>query len=194
MAAQNKFLFKMFLSGTIQGWSESYYLKGTTKTAALAQAATLVTARKAMLHESITLDYAMVSDIGVNRDSYIAISSPQEGDSTVTTWSPNRLQDAILLRQQTATGKVSNRYIHGVPDGVIINQRYDPTALAGAWDTVLNAYITALKDNTAYLSKTGPSGSETFTLSDWDQVVQRGATEHKVGRPFELHPGRRRPA
>lgn len=191
MPALNIFIGHIYYSGTPQGFSEAYYLKGTTKDAAVLNLQALVTKRKAMLHESIEIVFSNVSQLGVKRDSFITQNDVQAGDSTITTWQPNRLSDAILLRQETATGKVSNRYVHGVPDGVIVAGLYDAAALTGAWDTTLDDYITKVLSETAYLNKVDKTDPTTWVLVDWAKVVKRGATSHKVGRPFDLRRGRR---
>lgn len=191
MSALNIFIGRIFFSGSPQGFSEAYFCKGTTKDAAVLNLQALVTKRRAMLHESIDIVYSNVSQLGVKRDSYIAQDDVLSGDSTITTWQPNRLADAILLRQETATGKVANRYVHGVPDGVIVNGLYDGSLLAGAWDTVLDDYITKVKSETAYLNKVDKTDPTTWVLVDWNKVIKRGATSKKLGRPFDLRRGRR---
>jgi hypothetical protein len=189
MSALNIFLGKIQYAAA-QGWSESYYLKGTTLAAAKVNLNALVTARLPMLHSSIDIDYANVSQLGVNRDSYIVINGPQAGTDTITADAPNRLSDAILLRQESLGGRICNRYMHGVPDNAVLNNSYVATGNA-AWDALLTAYITALKANSGFLKKVNPADPTTWLIEDWGQVVSRGLTSHKVGRPFDLRPGRR---
>lgn len=190
MPAESVYIGRLHLSGLTQGWSEVYYLNGNTKAAALTNMTAIITARKAILSDSIALDYANVSQFGVNRDSYIALESPTEGDMTATTWKPNRLADCLLLRQETATGKVSNRYVHGIPDAVIVDQEYDAAGIGVAWTTPLTAFLAALKDNTGFLLTDKTVTPNTHTVVAWDKVVNRGLTGRKVGRPFVTRPGR----
>lgn len=189
MSALNIFLGKIQF-GSVGGFSESYYLKGVTLAAAKINLSALVTARQAMLHSSIDIEYANVSQLGVNRDSYIVINGPQAGSDTVTVNAPNRLQDAILLRQESQGGRICNRYVHDVPDPSVVNGSYVASGVP-AWDTALTAYIVALKANAGFLKKVNPLDPTTWIIEDWGQVVSRGLTSHKIGRPFDMQRGRR---
>lgn len=189
MTALSIFLGKIQYAAS-QGWSESYYLKANTLAGAKTNLNALVTARQPMLHSSIDIDYANVSQLGVTRDSYIVINGPLSGSDTVAADAPNRLNDAILLRQESQSGRICNRYIHGVPDNAVVNNAYVASGNA-TWDGLLTDYITALKANAGFLKKVDPNDPTTWTVEDWGQVVSRGLTSHKVGRPFDLRPGRR---
>lgn len=190
MTAVNIFLGKLQVSGLGQGFSESYWLKGNTITAAKTALSAIVTARKALLASIFFIEYANVSQLGVSRDSFIVISQPTIGTDTVTANIPNRLQDAILLRQESALGRICNRYLHGVPDPACVGGNYVVGAVA-AWDTLLATYITALTTNTGFLNKHASTDPANWTVDDWGTIVQRGLTDHKVGRPFGQQAGKR---
>lgn len=190
MSALNIFLGKIQVSGLGQGFSESYWLKAVTLTAAKTALTALVNARKALLSSILFIEYANVSQLGVSRDSYIVISAPTMGSDTVVANIPNRLNDAILIRQESVGGRICNRYLHGVPDPAAVGGNYLVGAVA-AWDTLLATYITALGTNSGFLNKHASNDPTTWTVDDWGTIVPRGLTDHKVGRPFGQQAGKR---
>lgn len=194
MAAINKFVIKLFMDGVQGGWSEVYIAKGETVTAAKDNATALINARKAMMSNELTIIYASVSDLGVLRDSYLALDGIEAGDMTPTTAKPNRDGDAFLVRMETADGKHAERYLRGVPDACIIDAVYDDSGVGGVYETALAAFLIALKDNTMHLNKVDPALPSTWTLSAWTNTFRRGITYRKTGRPFGALRGRRPPA
>lgn len=184
------YLGKIQYSGVPQGFSESYYLTGSTLSAAKTALSNLVTARKGMISNTLDIEYANVSQLGVKRDSFIVINGPQAGSDTVTANVPNRLSDALLIRQESQAGRICNRYLHGVPDPAVINGSYLVGGVA-AFDTALAAYLTALQTNSGFLKKVNPADQSTWIVETWGTITNRGLTSHKVGRPFDLQRGRR---
>lgn len=192
MPAINKYVGKVHYTGLIQGWSEMYYLKANTPTGAKTQLSAIIDLRKPMLSDQVEVTFANVSDLGIKRDSYCALETPVNGDSTVSTWVPNSDNDAIQIRLETADGKHADKYIHGVPDGVVVNNQYDPAALTGAWETLLTALRAGLITNTGHLTKVNPEDPTTWTIADYTSTFNRGYTQRKTGRPFDLRVGRRK--
>lgn len=172
------------------GWSENYILKANTAAAAKTGLTAILNARKAMLPDTITLRFASVSKLGRQRNSFKLTGTPALGSDTVGTYTENDPEDTILVRQETADGQWANRHVHIVPDDAVSEGVYDPTAVA-AWHTLLTTYTTALTTNTGYLLKTGPVGSETFTVVDWAAATVEGKSSHPIGRPFGQRRGRR---
>lgn len=193
MAAINKYVIKLYMDGLQGGWSEVYIAKGETVSAAKSDATALINGRKAMMSNQLTIIYANVSDLGVARDSYLALDGIAEGSMTTTTAVPNRDGDAFLVRMETAGGQHADRYLRGVPDSCIVEAVYDDTGAAGAYETALAAFLTTLKDHTMHLNKVDPADPTTWTLSAWTNTFRRGITYRKTGRPFGALRGRRPP-
>lgn len=190
MSATGIWVGKVYFGGVDQGWSESYWMQATTSAAAKTALAAVITARKACLHTVYDILYSYVSQLGVNRDSFIVGGTVVNGSDTVVANIPEDAAIALLLRQESAEGNICNRYLHGVPKPSVVNREYIVGGVA-AFDTALAAYITALTASTGYLKKTPANPGFTYTIETWGTIVTRGATRHKVGKPFDLSHGRR---
>lgn len=133
----------------------------------------------------------------------------------------NNVQDAVSVRMEAANGKKSPRFIQAAMDYAIVNHQlqkageveYDtlnaggptptvtlltaPVQLLGFWEGVkkLRDFLVAkccmIKKEDAGLN---PDGVQTWTIKsahNFTQMVLRGASTRKVGRPFDSPHGRR---
>lgn len=210
---QKVFVVAMYFSGDGAGWSERCFIIASSRSSAITAAKTIGDLRLAILPNTCQMDWMKVTEFGGSRDSSAVYTSyPQVGTwagdsdgSTEADYSPNRIEDALVLRFETDAGEFTQRYLHGVPD-VTVNQdelnRGISTAssvpavpLVGAptWAVAVGGYMYLLK-TTTFLFRQRTSGANVVKeQSAIANISVRRIRGHKTGRPFGLQVGRARP-
>lgn len=188
-------LMKLFFEAEGQGWSERYWLTDASATAAKARAGTIIPARMAALPEAVSLIWAMVSDTNVSRDSYQVMPEDETGrvGSLVgATYVMQRPQDTLLYRYETAAGKWALRHFHGIPDKNIVEGVFVTTLAGDAFVTAIANLIGIVQTNTVLRRVTAVGPPVTEVAEPFTSVGFLRVSSHKVGRPFDQRPGRRR--
>jgi hypothetical protein len=109
---------------------------------------------------------------------------------------PDVATTVIKIRADTADHLHRGvRYLHGIPDRVVLGGVYNPDA---AFSTAMTAYLALLVTSVDIKSRQivapGPPPVIVYTFHAIGECVVDGVWSRKVGRPFGLHRGKLRTA
>lgn len=190
-----------------QGWSESYFMKGSDYTESYNNFFTMMSHRRKFLADGVMLVYAVYSDVFLPRKTKLIIGNPQI--STVAPdagaqLKPHDVESAVRVRLETSDGKHATRLIRGIADEDIADhinnytfarkllEQIPLTANADdtrqvAWDNFVNCLV----HFTIFATKTLAPAGQMITES-WTDAAVRGVSNRKTGAPHGLTRGRRR--
>ena len=197
--ANSAILGQMFFKVENYGWSENYWLTKPDLDSARIDLEALVTTRLATLYlqGKPRLVYARVSQTAVKGDAQALGFMPRLGTFQVAAPDvdsdpPNDYNGCIMVRFETALGKHSNMYFHGVPDFRVTEESWAFNAQVGDWKTAMLAHINSMQTLCAIRVKTSPPATvpPVYDYQAIARVVPRAYTHKKLGRPFDLHRGR----
>lgn len=185
---QGTFFFRD--TGRSFGWTESYYLTSTNHNTAATTLGLLATDRLAFMDPGNYLDQIRVSDINIERDSVLVLSSPRPGTATIAAgvkgtdpWT------ALMFRVESGFAYRGRKYCHGCLNDIALSSRaYDGT---NPNDAAVQSYIANLVGNFKLKTKDTVGPPVVHNLQVISQVLPQRLVEHRVGRPFGLLVGRR---
>jgi hypothetical protein len=188
----------IFFAQGQQGWSEVYPLAATTYATAETAINDLVNARLDMLPVADSILGWRISDIDVKGDSKVELIEQQGSYDAAGTppAEPDVATTVIKIRADTADHLHRGvRYLHGIPDRVVLGGVYNPDA---AFSTAMTAYLALLVTSVDIKSRQivapGPPPVIVYTFHAIGECVVDGVWSRKVGRPFGLHRGKLRTA
>lgn len=168
-----------------RGWSEAYYPIGPSIDDADANMQAVINARIAMLPPNYVIAWARVDNPDTPRDSKFVSSIAYPAPGTYAPTPPTYLEktEAATLWEFVGSPTIKNRkFIHGLVNVDITNgDTYTPTPALG---TATTAWASAVMANC--FAWGGPS----LLYIPIVQVLVKGLTTRRVGRPFGLRPGR----
>lgn len=199
-----------------QGWSDTVAIPETTSALALLALKKYIKNRMWLLPAAVSCVYARVTKVPHQRLSEALEDLPLPGlAATLTTPNANDSNDVAycpVFHMKAEEGAKSIRFIHGVPDDVIVARAFATAPPGGSWIDLVGAptdgtanpgtWAAALK---ALLSYTGqsfccPSQLKTVTIGGvpgdgyrlraYTGILSRNARGHKVGRPFGMSRGK----
>lgn len=168
------------------GWSEKYWIGAADLAAAETALNEIAEARVGLLADTSSITYQRVSDPAISGDSFVK-SEPIEGEVETTEGTDDQCHAnvAVVLRCQTATGKHSTRYLHGIVESWVDGDLFQPPPMGGQ----MAAYATAVKDNAKHV-RLPPGGDGLATMEAIDEVVSIRVSTRRTGRPFGQSRGR----
>lgn len=197
------FLGTMFITNRsfADGWSESYWIKGTPSgyNGALGNLRQVATARMAILTEEFECVYLRISDAMIRGDTLVE----QLGGGLLVGTFGGKVDfgslpsdDGLVLRVQGTTPTMhSSRFLHGIPDTEDEAASSRGFVNSARWRRPFNVYVDELKTHTVMIKRLAkgipPAPDIIATPSDISTVTYMNLIKNrKVGRPFGLLRGR----
>lgn len=173
------------------GWSESYWMPGTTFVGVETSVAAILTARLALLTNEWRCVYNVTHDTtqkGTARTdaallNLVGTYALAAGKANLPT------DDCLLVNFEGASTRKNKKYLHGLTTAKI----EDGIEIADAtWDANFASYGEAIQTYCVNVNKNylepGTHIAEAITT-----VYSRGLSNHQIGRPFGSRRGRRSP-
>ena len=175
-----------FDDGQKSGWSESYYRPDTSYSVVAGELQTLVTKRIVFLHNLYRITGARISDLDIERDSYLPVlSQPFPINGTYIDTAYGRPPPALCMNVRVEAGPFhrGRKFMRGLALGLI-----DRDGLSISTNPLgFDAFVLELQ-NWALKVRVLPNG---YALQGISNAVIRGIVRRKPGRPFGSLRGRR---
>jgi hypothetical protein len=182
----------LVFNGGRQGWTETYYLLGSTASAAALNLLAVVATREAILHQTLIILAGTISDVHERGDSMVVLSEPSLGDAVDPTgYIP--LDMAVLIKWQVGIFNRNKTYLRGIPLG---QQTDGATEFSFTFLGLLNDYFTSVIANCLFpVTVRNPTPPPNYTVSSYAPATSGSPNaviaRRKCGRPIGLPRGRR---
>jgi hypothetical protein len=180
-----------FTAGT-NGWTERYFMNGSSLGTASAALLSVIADRLPILHTACEIVAATISDIAIRGDSVPLIGVSEAGTAVDTTGYLD-VDNAVLVKWTVGVFSRNKTFLRGIPNAQQSSGVYDPaspfTTNFAAWagSVLANCFFAipgALNPTPPpkYIYSYGPAS---------DYTVNHRIARRKSGRPFGLPRGRR---
>jgi hypothetical protein len=185
------FLGQLFYQLGTSGWSQTFWLPGSSYSAAATQLQNIAVAQQAISFGDVQCVATRVSDPFVFRDVLLSVLSPPLVGNLVPTATDATLPPEMALRMRQFVGvkPYSLRWLHGIPMSQQNKGVYTPTAV---FTTGLNAVVQAWATNSVLVQKKGVVPPGPYTGMTISTIVPENFRSRRVGRPFFLYRGKQR--
>jgi hypothetical protein len=170
------------------GWTESWYISGSSASGCLSTFAAVATARQALLMDSSSIFAIRASNVDTPRDSlYLSSGLPLVGTIVSATYPIAGVWDCLLVTLQSSTlNMFGHVFMHSVPAGIFVGRVYVPTHTSGiGWVANFAAWVSAIVTANLLKRQKGPLYNPVIS------VIGTRRTERRLGRPFDALRGRR---
>jgi hypothetical protein len=182
----------IFFQAGSNGWTERYYMNGSSQSAAGAALLSVVVGRLAILHTGCQIVAATISDIAIRGDS-IALIGVAEAGTFADTAGYLDVDVALMIKWEVGVFTRNKTFLRGIPIGQTLDGNYNPTS---PFSSLLNTYTVDVFSNCFFaipgmLNPTPPPKYLYSYGPASDFVVGHRLARRKSGRPFGLPRGRR---
>lgn len=186
-AIMPKFMGVGFFKFGSSGWSEVYGLQSTVLSTALTQLNSIMTKSLGLKHPDVTHIGARLSDLDIRGDSTLL---PGQGPGSYPPGlGTGAMPPFVVMRVRAESSSLYRgiRYLHGLPQDCFPDGSFFVPTLS--WNAASTAYREELITSASLISRNPTTGA--YTLRSINGVAEDGIWSRKVGRPFDLHRGRR---
>jgi hypothetical protein len=181
----------LFLTDLTGGWSESYYFADTDYPTCANDLIAVANKRKDILHESIAITHAVVSNIDIRGDAYLVPGA--NGPGTITDadgYAP--LDNAIMVTYTVGVYSRNRSFLRGFPISQQIDGFYAPTT---PFSTAMTAYINQVILLCLFRQTVpNPDPPPPATVVQYNAALRAAVSDkigrRKTGRPFGAPRGR----
>jgi hypothetical protein len=106
----------IIFSGGDSGWTETYYLLASTPSGAATNLLAVIADRVAIMHSTLLVISAHISDVTIRGDSIVVLSTPEPGDAVDATGYLT-LDSAVVVKWQVGVFNRNKTFIRGIPNG-----------------------------------------------------------------------------
>lgn len=180
------------LEGGSNGWTEQYYLVGSSQAAAVDNLLFIAAGRIAILQADCAIQTAFLSDVAVRGDSVLipGISGP---GTAVDPLGFVDLDIALLVKWQVGVFTRNKTFLRGLPAAQLVSNQW---AFTTPFLVLLGSYISAVIANAVMpITTRNLSPPPNYIISSYAPILAGNANiraaRRKSGRPFGLPRGRR---
>lgn len=182
----------IFFQAASNGWTERYFMNGSSQSAAIAALTSVIVDRLPILHVSCSVVAATISDIAIRGDSIQVIGSAEAGTFVDATGYLD-VDNALLVKWEVGVFSRNKTFLRGIPNGQQLDGVYTPTS---PFTALMFAYTGAVFSNCFFPIIIGPNPTPppkylyTYGPAS-DFTLNHRIARRKSGRPFGLPRGRR---